>query len=565
MPIAAIYGRVSTTDQKDNGTSLEDQKAGGLREAASLGATAPDEYTILEDWSGTDLSRPGLLRLYHLAEAGLIDLVIILNLDRLYRPENDGDEWQIFLVMHRLENAGAKVIWTDPSVPSEEPLASLFTFLDSWRSGKERRAILERTRRGRLATARKGGLLGGFVPYGYEYVPRAGDTLAFLKISEAQARIVRGMFRLLVEEKLSCRAIALRLTVQGIPTPKGNKLWQPSVVNHMLKQELYYGNMYFNRREPVRPQKSREKIRVGKNPKSSRRLRPQDEWISITVPAIIDRSDWERAQEQLQANSKLSPRNNTRHNYLLRGLVRCGVCSKAYSGVTNKARGREYQYYVCNQRYPAPGEERCTSHHVPLALLEGAVWDTVAQGVQEPEKLEMEYRSRQSTSEQDSFDQERKRLESELRRLDKAADRFLDLYGDAHFDREQLKNKLYENSGQKRAIDEQLQALNRRKQEEANRQRKWKDLQAFCDAVKSGLGNLAEDERQKLLRLLIERVTIKSNSIRIELAVPLDDPLSFSRLRPMYPPTSPPQSQRLCCVLQLPHPGRDREGMDAGW
>ena len=122
MPIAAVYGRVSTTDQKDNGTSLEDQKTGGLRQAANLGATAPEEYVILEDWSGTDMQRPGLLRLYHLAEAGLIALVIILNLDRLYRPENDGDEWKIFLVMERLEDAGVKVIWTDPSMPSEGPL-----------------------------------------------------------------------------------------------------------------------------------------------------------------------------------------------------------------------------------------------------------------------------------------------------------------------------------------------------------------------------------------------------------------------------------------------------------
>lgn len=540
MAIAAIYGRVSTTDQKDNGTSLEDQKTGGLREAANLGATAPDEYIILEDWSGTDLSRPGLLRLYHLAEAGLIALVIILNLDRLYRPENDGDEWQIFLVLQRLENAGVKVIWTDSSVPSEGPLASLFTFLDSWRSGKERRAILDRTRRGRLATARKGGLLGGFVPYGYDYVSRTAAALAHLEIIEARAHIVREMFSWLVEEKLSCRAIALRLTERGIPTPQGNKLWQPSEVNHMLKQELYCGVMYFNRWEPVRPQQKRKQVRAGKNPKTSRRLRPEEEWISIQVPVIIDRATWELAQDQLKANSKFSPRNNTRHTYLLRGLVRCGVCGKAYSGVTNKARGREYQYYVCNQRYPTPGEERCTSHHVPLALLEGAVWDTVAQLVQEPGKLESEYQSRLATSEQDSSEQERKRLESELRRLDKAADRFLDLYGDEHFDREQLDNKLYENSGQKKAIKEQLQVLDQRKREEAIRQRKWKDLQSFCDAVKAGLNNLAEDERQKLLRLLIERVTITSNSIRVELAVPLDDPQAVSRLRPMYPPPSPP-------------------------
>ena len=137
-------------------------------------------------------------------------------------------------------------------------------------------------------------------------------------------------------------------------------------------------------------------------------------------------------------------------------------------------------------------------------------------------------------------EQERKLLESELRRLYKAADRFLDLYGDEHFDREQLDSKLYENSGQKKAINEQLQGLDQRKQAEANREGKWKDLTAFCGSISSGLNNLTEDERQKVLRLLIERVTIKSNLIRIELAIPLDEPQNVSRLRPMYPPASPP-------------------------
>ena len=540
MTIAAIYCRVSTTDQKDNGTSLETQLAAALALAADMGWTVPEEYIILVDESGTDLQRPGLLRLFNLATTGLIQAVIILNLDRLYRPEHEGDEWRIFEVLNRLESAGAEVVSTDSSVHSTGPMASIFTFMNSWKSGKERRAILRRTRTGRLAIARKGGLLGGFTPYGYRYVPKTPNSLATLVIDEPQARIIRVIYRWFLEDKLSCRAITRRLTEKGIPTPQGNKIWQPSVVNQMVRQELYCGTMYFNRREPVRPKQRREQTRTGTNPKTSRRLRPQEEWIPIPVPAIIDRATWEQAQNQLEANSTFSPRNNTRHTCLLRGLVHCGICGKTYCGVTNKSGRREYQYYVCNQRNPTPGEKKCSSRHVPLALLEGAVWNTISELVQEPGKLESEYQSRLATSEQDGSEQERKRLESELRRLDKAANRFLDLYGDEQFDREQLDNKLYENSGQKKAINEQLQVLNHRKREEANRQRKWKDLQSFCDAVKAGLSNLAEDERQKLLRLLIERVTITSNSIRIELAIPLDEPQNVSRLRPMYPDRSPP-------------------------
>jgi len=177
--------------------------------------------------------------------------------------------------------------------------------------------------------------------------------------------------------------------------------------------------------------------------------------------------------------------------------------------------------------------------------LEKTVWEVITGLVQDPQKLESEYQSRLTTTEQDNSEQERKRLESELKRLDRASDRFLDLYGDEHIDREQLDNKLYENSGQKKRITEQLQKLDLRKQEEANQHRRWQDLRAFCDSVSAGLSNLNADERQRLLRLLLERVTINGKSIRIELAVPLEDPQAVYRLRPTRPAPSPPRKRSL--------------------
>ena len=86
-------------------------------------------------------------------------------------------------------------------------------------------------------------------------------------------------------------------------------------------------------------------------------------------------------------------------------------------------------------------------------------------------------------------------------------------------------------------IKEQLIALDRRKQENASRLQRWEDLRAFCDSVTAGLSNLNEDERQRLLRLLLESVTIKGKSIRIELVV--------YRLRPTRPPPSPRPSSKL--------------------
>lgn len=46
MPIAAIYGRVSTTDQKDNGTSLETQLEAAQAMAAEIGWTVPEKHHL---------------------------------------------------------------------------------------------------------------------------------------------------------------------------------------------------------------------------------------------------------------------------------------------------------------------------------------------------------------------------------------------------------------------------------------------------------------------------------------------------------------------------------------
>ena len=59
---AAIYCRVSTAGQAENGTSLDSQRDACLRLAAERGYAVPQEYVLLEDWSGADLERPRLDR-----------------------------------------------------------------------------------------------------------------------------------------------------------------------------------------------------------------------------------------------------------------------------------------------------------------------------------------------------------------------------------------------------------------------------------------------------------------------------------------------------------------------
>ena len=87
---AAIYGRVSTEEQKDSGTSLDSQES-RAREYAdhkNHNYRVLDHLVIKEDWTGTDLDRPGLKKLLTEAERDSLDVLIVYTPDRFNRPKN---------------------------------------------------------------------------------------------------------------------------------------------------------------------------------------------------------------------------------------------------------------------------------------------------------------------------------------------------------------------------------------------------------------------------------------------------------------------------------------------
>ena len=127
----------------------------------------PPERIILEDHTGADLDRAGLQQLLGWADRGEIAGTIMLNMDRLYRPE-PGQEWRVFPIIERLEAAGP-VVFVQDAIPADNPMSGLFRYLDSWRAGQERQSIRERTMRGRKAKVAAGGVGTGWGRWGGPY------------------------------------------------------------------------------------------------------------------------------------------------------------------------------------------------------------------------------------------------------------------------------------------------------------------------------------------------------------------------------------------------------------
>jgi site-specific DNA recombinase len=201
-------------------------------------------------------------------------------------------------------------------------------------------------------------------------VRKTVTTPQHLVINEAEAEIVRQIYRWCVEEQWSSYAIHQRLTVQGIPPRKSSpRGWAQSSVIEILRDSIYKGEAYDNRtqpgdvRRPYGPHGLNDR-RPGNG--QGRTRRPQTDWIPVRVPALIDPAIWERAQAQLARNRERAQRHNPQHPYLLRSLLVCGSCGRRMVGTWSAQGGR----YICALRYPRYVPGACTGRSLSATTIE---------------------------------------------------------------------------------------------------------------------------------------------------------------------------------------------------
>src|SRR3990170_2350271 len=328
----AIYARVSTERQERDQT-VESQiaalKAWVDQHNYTLG---PEHVYVDEGYSGSRLDRPALDRLRDAAQSGEFDLVAVLSPDRLARKY----AYQVVL-LEELRKAGCEVVFLHHPI-SDDPNDQLLLQIQGAIAEYERALLGERFRRGKLQKARSGQIVAGKAAYGYRYVHKQESVPGHLLIDEAEAEIVRMIYRWLIDEQMTIRQILKRLN-GGPWYPRGGKHpWSAAVVHHILADPVYVGTAYVNRFRYVPALKPRKP----KGPRSSenpcRQFLPKEEWIAIPVPAIIDQETQEKAQAQLARNAALSFRNNVKYTYLVRSLLTSKTRGLAMFGGPEHAR-----------------------------------------------------------------------------------------------------------------------------------------------------------------------------------------------------------------------------------
>jgi site-specific DNA recombinase len=158
----------------------------------------------------------------------------------------------------------------------------------------ERAKIIERNRRGKRHAARSGSVsVFSCAPYGYRYVTkREGNGQARYEIDTEEARVVKQIFDWFVGERVSLREVSRRLTKAGERSRKGKTFWDRAVIWEMLRNPAYVGEAAFGK---TRTGSMRPRLRSyrGRPAQPKRGYSyfdvPRDEWITISVPALIDK------------------------------------------------------------------------------------------------------------------------------------------------------------------------------------------------------------------------------------------------------------------------------------
>jgi site-specific DNA recombinase len=439
MQRAAFYARVSTARQEQEQT-IDSQVAALEAAAQTAGVWVPPERRYIDDgFSGSRLDRPGMDALRDAAADGLLDIAFIHCPDRLARNFVHQQ-----VVLEELAKRGVEVRFVEHPI-GERAEDRLLVQMQGVIAEYERAKIVERTRRGKAHKVRTGQIPPfSAAPYGYAIERTTAAPHGVVVIDEVQAEHVRAIYRWVRDEDLTIRQIATRLNELGVP-PARKAFWVQSSVLHILKNSAYTGRAYFGKTEPVEPKKPMRPGGYRKALKSSHVRRPRSQWIEVSIPAIIDAKLQQEAQACLRRHTHFSSRNVQRE-YLLRGMVTCGLCGLRMEAAHKRFTGRfncEYFWYACRGHLSSVDTGRptkCTAKCVRANELDDVVWQAIVAWLQSPEMLRQEIASwRASRASMTQLTRERAKASATDRQLGLQIDRLVEAYQHGALKVEELK------------------------------------------------------------------------------------------------------------------------------
>ena len=474
MNKVAVYVRVSTTSQMEEGYSIEEQKA------------KLESYCDIKDWniykiytdggfSGSTTERPALEQLVQDAQSKLFDTVLVYKLDRLSRSQKD----TLYLIEDIFLKNNIEFVSLLENFDTSTPFGRAVIGLLSVFAQLEREQIKERMQLGKLGRAKSGkSMMWAKTSYGYNYNKDTGtmtvNEYEALAVKEIYASYLAGMSITKLRDKIN----------EEYPKQPA---WSYRTIRGILANPVYCGlNQY------------------------------KGQTFQGTHKPIISLVDFEQTQRELakrqQTAKELSNPRPFQAKYMLSGLAQCGYCHAPLKVILGAVRkdGSRFKRYECYQRHPRKtrgvtvynDNKKCESGYYDMELLEHYVLTRIAQLQNDPDKI------KELFSDDTSPAVDKQAIQKQIDSLTLKLSKLNDLYLDDRITLDELRTKSADFIKQRNALGDEIKKASNDKQ--AGKREK---IEKMLDA--SSVLEMSYDNQKVIVRELIEKVQVTSDKIVI--------------------------------------------------
>ena len=288
MKTAYAYARFSSDNQREESI---DAQVRAIKEYCQQNDIVLLRVFKDEAYSARTAKRPAFQELFGLIKTHPADYLIVHKSDRFARSREDDAFYRA-----KLKEAGMKfvsVLEHFDDTPESIILEGMMASLNEYYSAN----LARETKKGQKENILKGVRCGGRAPFGYTSVKQH-------LIPNRDADMVRAIFRMYAD---------------GVKLEEIKRIVNPPIshIEQLLTNEVYIGNLIH-----------------GEDRKDG------------THEAIIDRETWDAVQRR-KGNKRMNAAGRAKIDYMLSGLIVCGVCGKPMVGMSVKGK---YAYYYCRTR-----------------------------------------------------------------------------------------------------------------------------------------------------------------------------------------------------------------------
>lgn len=490
-PKIAAYCRVST-DKDEQIMSLQAQKE-FFMEYANRNHLELVEVYADEGISGTKLkNRREFKRMMKDAECGRFSSVHVKDVSRLAR--NVVDFLQSIRKLKSL-NVDCRFVTANMSSNDGELTLTILAAV----AQEESANISKRVKFGKKRNAEKGRVPN--LVYGYDKIH--GEYFD-LKVNPYEARIIRKMFDLYLNQGLGFFKIANFLNKEGIKTKRDYK-WHPYAVGKVLSNQLYMGRV-INGKSYVKDFLTGER---GVN-------READFFIANKPDLmIVDEYTFKKAQKIMKKRNEDFRHKKERQSnkYCFSTLIQCESCGYSFRRMYRKYT-KEYIRWVCTGRN-SQGKDFCHNKTtIDEAELLTAIQHYFSEMMNSQKKLmEKVIQLLKRKCNTDDFNYNANRIKKELDRLKRMKRKQTEMYEVEIISIEELKERVGELNRQMDSYEKELKGIT---QEGIMQSQMDLLVRKYCADIKSVLGS--NEFGNVLLKNLIHKILVnEEGNIKVRL------------------------------------------------